>query len=117
MSEDHEKTGRFELKTGLFSAAWSGKRMAEVITIASMFVLGIGVYVLWDMKKDNEKFQDQYIGAMKLISGVIEDNSIAQREFACVISVDQQDRKRAFTSGECRAQAVVGTKRGRLNGH
>jgi hypothetical protein len=111
MSEDHDKTQRFELKTGLFSAAWSGKRMAELVAVFSLAALLVLAYILWDHKEDANRFQDQYLGAMKLLSSNIEENAIAQREFACLLSKDQGvSRSQAFISGECRRQARVGSR-------
>lgn len=117
MSDNDDKPGIFNIKTGLFSASWSGKRVAELITILTLLVAAVLAYILWEHNnnsKENFKLgQDQFVAAMNLISGALEDNAIAQREFACLISKSQGDeRERAFTTGSCRRQAEIG-RRGR----
>lgn len=117
MSEDNDKAGAFNLKTGLFSASWSGKRVAELITILTLLIASVLAYIIWDhsenSKQNSRLDREQFIAAMNLISGALDDNAIAQREFACLISKNQgEERERAFTTGACRRQAEIG-RRGR----
>jgi len=106
--EDHEKTGRFDLKTPFFSAAWSGKRMAELISLFSLSALIFLGFVLWEHKEDSKQAIDRYSAGMVVISQAIEQQAASQREFACLMAKRAEERQSAFTSGECRRYAEIG---------
>ena len=109
MDDKEESNNLLAVKTSVGSVTWSGKKVAELITILLLLVVGVMTYALWEHKKESKVFSEQYIAAMKAISTSIERSAVSQREFSCLISREQSDRRDAFVSGECRAQAEFGS--------
>lgn len=48
-------------------------------------------------------------GSGQNIAKAMDRIAISQREFSCIISKDQEERRVAFQSGECRRQARIGS--------
>lgn len=112
MPEDNRDNNTLSVKTALGTATWSGKRVAELITILTLCVMGVLTYALWRHMLETDKAaaqtSEQYLSAMKFTSQAIVQSASAQREFACLISIPQDQRERAWETGRCRRMARIG---------
>jgi hypothetical protein len=88
----------------------TGKKMAELITVLSLVVLAVLTYVVWELKTEVAIQSDQHNAGMKIVAAAISDSAVSQREFMCIISREQEDRRRALETGECRRAARLGTR-------
>lgn len=108
--QNFDKTQKFEFKTPFFSGAWSGKRSAEMITFVVLVVTAVLAYAYWRHDEETKKMSESFVSAMRLVARSIDDNAVAQREFSCLIAKEQDARKSAFSTGECRRQAEIGRR-------
>lgn len=107
-----------EIKTGFGSVALNSKKMAEIISVALICVVGIMGYILWDhsmdaraaegeFKKFLETMSERNTKALEqattrqaqMIEKLVEtqkQNIEAQREMNCLISLPQEERRKEF---------------------
>jgi hypothetical protein len=94
--ENGNGNGTVEIKTPLFSGRFSGKRMAEFISVLSLIALvaiGMG---LWQHKEDAHASTTAQTKAFEKMIEVQEQMLQAQREQNCLIAMKPENRSIDF---------------------
>jgi hypothetical protein len=97
---EEEAVNGAEIKTSFGSVKWSGKRIAEFITVLSLFATIFLGYVWWEHKNETA-------AAQKELSSNLRDMVMSQRELTCISSLPEAERKAEFQSpyGFCKRMA------------
>lgn len=113
---DNENGNGNRRHTGLeFQTKWGTLKLRGLGTVLTLILVAIilETYVMYEHMRSTDRFSDQYIAAMRVVSESIDDAAISQRELACINSKEGEERRRAYQSGECRVQAETGTRKRR----
>lgn len=111
--EDERENRRAERRSILsIPVPWSGKsievRSMHAVLLLLVILTGGVASLLWVHVERTSEVNSQYITAMEFVSKAIQNSTAAQREFACLISVPQEQRERAWETGKCRRMARIG---------
>ena len=86
------------ITTPIGSLSFSGKRIAEFISILSMAVLFLMAYVLYEHKEDAKSLQASFTSGFKEMSGAQREQNQILREQVCLLSLAPEKREREFMS-------------------
>ena len=92
--------GSAEITTPIGSVRFGGKRMAEIIAVMSLCLLGVLAFVLFEHMADTK-------ASGKELTAAVREMASAQREMACIISLPEDRREREYASPNsfCRSMA------------
>ena len=100
MSEENEDTSKAGITTPLGSLSFSGKRMAEFISVIILCLFGVMTYAFYEHNKDTSKVGSELSQAIKELAA---SNLLAVREqrvMNCLLTLDQKDRQNQLSNCE-----------------
>ncbi len=88
------------ITTPLGSLSFSGKRMAEFISVILLALFGVMAYAFWEHKTDTLEFRNAFVTLIKDSTQVQKEQVIAQRVMNCLLTVNQNDRQSQLANCE-----------------
>lgn len=100
MSEENNETTKSEIKTPLGSMSFSGKRMAEFISVILLCLMGILSYAFWTHLTIQDDQGKNLVMVLKEISAG--NNAVVreQRVMNCILTMKQEERRTALADCE-----------------
>jgi len=98
MAEETNSTASITTPAGSFS--FSGKRMAEFISVILLCLFGIMAYAFWEHKTDARELQSAFLSAIRESTQVQKEQVVAQRVMNCLLTIDQKDRQNQLANCE-----------------
>ena len=93
-------TSSSEIKTPIGSVSFSGKRMAEFISVILLTLFGVLAYAFWEHKTDTLEFRNAFVTLIKESTQVQREQVVAQRIMNCLLATEQKDRKEQLSTCE-----------------
>ena len=100
MSEENNETSKSEIKTPLGSLSFSGKRMAEFISVLLLCLMAVLAYAFWNHSVNVETHGNQLIGVLKELHSGNMASVKEQRVMNCLLTIKQDDRRSALADCE-----------------
>lgn len=94
-----EQTNDFSeggITTPLGSLNFKGKRMAEFIALATICLMFLFGYVLWEHKEDAKGMKDAFASGFKDMASAQREQNAIQREQLCLLSLPESRRQQEF---------------------
>lgn len=81
------------INTPLGGLTFKGKKTAEFIAIACLFLLGLFGYILWEHKADAKSADERLAHRDTQIAQAIRDMASSNRVLACLMATRQEERE------------------------
>ena len=100
MPEENDNNSKAGITTPLGSLSFSGKRMAEFISIILLALFGVMAYAFWEHKTDTTDFRNAFVTVIRESTQVQKEQVVAQRVMNCLLTIEQKDRSTQLSNCE-----------------
>ena len=100
MPDENGETSKAGITTPLGSLSFSGKRMAEFISVILLCLFGVMTYAFWEHNKDTSVIGKELAGAIKELAASNLLTVKEQRVMNCLLTIDQKDRQNQLSNCE-----------------
>ena len=100
MAEEANETTTSTVTTPMGSFSFSGKRMAEFISVILLCLFGVMAYAFWEHKSDTTEFRNAFVTVIRESTQVQKEQVVAQRVMNCLLTTEQKDRQAQLANCE-----------------
>ena len=100
MPEENGSDSKAGITTPLGSLSFSGKRMAEFISVLLLCLMGVLSYAFWTHTKDTDSSTQALASAIKDLANTNVLQVREQRVMNCLLTIDQKDRQNQLSNCE-----------------
>ena len=100
MPEENGSDSKAGITTPLGSLNFSGKRMAEFISVLLLCMFGVLSYAFWTHNKESDSHASALTSAIKDLASANLLQVREQRVMNCLLTIDQKDRQNQLANCE-----------------